>query len=270
MELEPRVVEAGSLKRWTKQALELVGRSFHAWFGLAVVLSLGAWFLEQLAYGASILLTTFGFALSSEIAAISDRQVLRISDFPDVVRAAVSQLIIEIRVLWLPVVLVVIVAPVLQFALYAWAIAYQAAHPTPPIAPVNYYQLTTWLFSQRSPFSASAWGSFSAATFYGYTRWRLGSLRYPLRRAFELSEEAAEALTVKAWIKNPQVSVNYSSFVLTMSMVAMVFLPILAPFLLCFLPALNYVAFREMFIDDKGNREPAKQSSTKPVMQGAF
>ena len=267
MVIEPRKVEPGFVKRWSKQALELMERSFHLWFGIAVVLSLAAWAGDRVFFGVSLALGTLLFAISAEIAVISDNDHFDIGDIPDIVAAAWQQALHELWTHRVGVILFVIAIPVVVLALAAGVDP--AKEPPPPPPPVTYGDPFVWLFSNSSPFSSAAWAAFIVANLYGYTKWGLNGMRYHLRRTFDLSEEAADILAEKAAQKNREVAAGFPLVMMSSLAVALIFLPILAPFVLCFVPALNYVAFREIFLDDKGNRQPARKTATKLATHGA-
>lgn len=257
MTLEPRLVKSGYAKRWCQQAFELVVRSFHLWFGLYFALSL---LLAVVPFGGLLAIPVgiFSYALSCELAALSDRGALTGSVLLERAKHCAqycAQTLWRIR-------LALGLAMVLSFLLVLGAVAVSrhAQAPAVPRAPADYHSIWTWLVGPDSPFLNSAvalWvGSFMAA---GFAR-RLPMLRYCLVQWS--SESAADVALDKTAHKNLMPSFFLEMLHMACLGVAVLIAPCLAPFLTCFLPAVTYVAFREMFIDDQGNRSLASRTSS--------
>lgn len=254
MTLEPRQVEDGYAKRWCRQALELVFRSFHLWFGLNFGLAL---VLAVLPFGGLVAIPVgvFAYVLSCELAALSDRSNLTLSTLRESIQQCAQY---TGRSLWNNRV-ALLIALVISFTLVLAisVAAREATASTPPRPAPDYGSIWTWLFGQDSPFLSFAvalWvGSFMAA---GFAR-RLPMLRYCLARWAD--ESAADVALEKAAQKNVFPSFFIEMLHMGCLTVSLVLAPSVAPFLMCFLPAVSYVAFREMFIDDQGNR-PAPEA----------
>lgn len=262
MVIEPRRVAPGYARRWSREALELVGRSFHTLFALALTTCGLTWVLEQ---AHLVVLTPFllAWALGAavEIVSISDNHVLRVSDLPGVFLTAARELFYEIRIS------ARYITGILVFAalLFAWS-AMQP--PLPRSVPADLSDPLVWLFSEASPLTPAAMMLFLAASLQRYTLLDLGGLRHPLRRQFGLDEAGVRLVLRQAADKNSQLSLQFALTTRLLMVIAIGGLPVLTPFLMCFMPALVYVAFREIFVDDKGNRKPAKQTSTQLALEG--
>jgi hypothetical protein len=222
------------------------------------------WVLEQ---AHLVLLTPFFLAwclgVGLEIVRVSDNHVLRMADLPEIFHAAARQLVHEVRVSARAILIIGIIAA----ALIAWSAA-QPASAARKLAEPDLSNPLVWLFSEASPFTPASLMLILAASLQRYTVLDLAGLRHPLRREFGLDESQVQLLLRQATQKNPKLGVELALAVRILILVAIWGLPGITPLLLCFLPALMYVAFREIFVDDKGNREPAKQTSTKLALEG--
>jgi len=260
--IEPRKVAPGFVRRWLAQSLELLTRAFHIWFGFSVVfcfITMGLGWLPELA---AIPLGLFGCIASVEIAATADNRDVRLADIPVILYTAALG---TIRDIWQKRWILLIVATYMLVQVYLG----HSAKPTPVrvVPPADLTNLLTWIATPDSPFIKSILVLLCGQMLQGHTA-ALGTLTHPLQRAFGVDESRARTLLHRAMFKNIPATAFLQIVPLSVLACAGVFLPIAAPLLMCFLPALSYVAFREMFIDDKGNREPANQASTKHALQG--
>lgn len=262
MVIEPRKIEPGFVRRWFSQSFELIGRAFHIWFGFAMVfclLTIGLGWLSELA---AIPFGLYACIVSIEFAATADNRVVKLSDLPTILHTAAVG---TVRDIWQKrwVLLIVAVYVLVQFYLG------NMPKPTPVReAPVpDLSSLWTWIATTDSPFFKSMLVLLCGQMLQGHTA-ALGTLSHPLQRTFDIPEGQVRTLLHRAMFKNLPATAFMQLVPLGLIIGASMFLPILAPFLVCLLPALSYVAFREMFVDDKGNREPAKQTATSAVAQG--
>lgn len=264
MVIEPRRVAPGYVRRWARQALELMGRSFHSLFALALVMCGVSWALEQ---AHLVLLTPFLLAWSMgaamEIVSISDNHVLRMADLPSIFATAAREVVYEARTAARTILFIGLIAALA----FAWVHMQPETAARKLVAP-DLSNPLVWIFSDASPFTPASMMLILAASLQGYTVLDLAGLRHPLRREFGLEEEQVKLLLRQASQKNSRPAIEMALAARGLILVAIWGMPGLTPLLLCFLPALTYVAFREIFIDDKGNREPAKQTSTKFALEG--
>jgi hypothetical protein len=262
MVIEPRKVASGFALRWFSQSFELIGRAFHVWFGFAMLFCIISMSLGWLPELAVLPLGLFGCIVSIEIAATADNQVVRLADMPTILHTAAVG---TVRDIWQKRWVILIVA------VYMLAQFYLGHLPKPsPVREAPTPDLTslwTWIASTDSPFFKSMLVLICGQMLQGHTA-ALGTLSHPLQRTFEIPEGQVRTLLHRAVFKNLPATAFMQAVPLGLIIAASMFLPILAPFLVCLLPALSYVAFREMFVDDKGNREPAKQAATSTVTQG--
>ncbi len=255
MTLEPRAVEDGYAKRWTHQSLDLVFRSFHWWFGIQLGLCL---LLALLPFGGLLALPAgvFAYALSCDLASLSDRSAVSLNAVLTSARACLGY---AGRLLWANRI-ALLLAMALSFALVFGLASMAKDSAATPAPAVDYRSIWTWVFAPHSPFltaAAALWvGSFMAA---GFAR-RAPMLRYCL--ASWAGEEQADICLEKAWRKNVLPVFFIEMLHMAALALTLFLLPIATPFLLCFLPAVSYVAFREMFIDDQGN-QPVKTAQRR-------
>lgn len=256
MMLEPRKVEPGFCRRWLQQAFGLLGRTFHLWFGLALCWSLLTWALGGNGLSA-IALGLFFYFFSVEMAAMSDQHVVRLGHVPGAVARAARGAVLE---LWEKR-FALLLAGVMVLGLLWWQpldpqaqaeLAAAAAAKTPP----DLGNPLTWLFSAESPLVYAAVSLFAGLLLQGKGL-HLVTLRYPLRRAFELSDDQVSLLLSQAAQKNRgTLTLMEAGMPIAVGLLVLLF-PGAVPLLACVLPAVSYVAFREIFIDDQGNRKQA-------------
>lgn len=262
MVIEPRKIAPGFARRWLSQSVELVGRAFHIWFGFAVLFCLITMVPGWLADVVAIPLGLFACIVSVEIAATADNQEVRLADLPGIVQVAAFG---TVRDIWQKRWVILVAALYVLYQLYTGSMHKSApAHPAPP---ADLTSLWTWIATPDSPLLRSVVVLLCGQMLQGHTA-TLGTLTYPLQRTFGVDESRARHLLHRAMFKNLAATLFMQVVPMLLLMGVAVFLPIVTPFLLCLLPALSYVAFREMFVDDKGNREPAKQASTQLAMEG--
>lgn len=268
MVIEPRSVAPGFTRRWSREALELMGRSFHTWFAVAVVLSLSIWALP----GSALLSVPLGllfYCVSTEIAAVSDQRVLRVTELPGIFQVALQECVRDLYAKrWVLLVSVALIA-----AAHLWVQAQPVQGPAASPAPVDLADPLTWVFGsllgKESPFISGAISLWAGAALQGRSAYALSSLVYPLRRTFGLQDEdQLSALTSKAMRRNPTVALLLGPVQVAVVIFTALALPILGPFLMCFLPAVSYVAFREVFVDDGGNREQVSERKRSLANQG--
>lgn len=266
MVIEPRVVAAGFVKRWVAQACELLNRSFHLWFGFSVVLCLLTWGIAQIAGPVHIFLGFFSYYVSSEMAAHADQHPLRLADMPTILGRAGSEAYKEVwKKRW-------VLLSIAATAVLLTYVVISALKPDEPVAKVviDYSDPMMWLFSAHSPLSDGAIALMLGATLQGRGG-LLPAMSYSLRRTFGLSDEAVERLANQGGRKNPRAALFLDGGQTIVLLYAALCLPVAAPLLLALAPAITYVAFREMFIDDKGNRVPKPvQATSRTLQEGAL
>ncbi len=262
MTLEPRTVDPGFTKRWSRHALELVLRSFHSWFSLGLAMT-------ALLYGASALWSPlvlpagmFCVALSTSMARMSDLSTLSVESFGTAVRDAGLYAVRLVRERIVMLIAVLIVGDLIARALMS------AVKDAPQVPAPDFSDPFTWLVGPQSPLVIAAAGLYVGAMFQS-SSFGFAGLSYPLRRAFGLDYATAESLLMRANMKNREASMFLEAMLMGTMMVTVIFVPALVPFALCFVPALLYVAYREVFEHGNGNTAEVRQGATKTAALGA-
>jgi hypothetical protein len=263
MVIEPRRIAAGFVRRWTSQAGELMSRAFHLWFGLSVVFCAISVVLGELEPLALLPLGLFFYFTSVEIAAAADEREVGLADLPGFLHTAAVGVAQDIWAKRWTLLIVTILVAVNHYD----QMTHPVAAPVRQMPPPDLSNVLTWVIGPASPLVHAVTVLIIGTLLQGET-FALSSLAYPLRRAFNVDNGQMRTLLYRACFKNPSVAMFLQTVPLALLLGAAMLLPILAPFLMCFLPALSYVAFREIFIDDNGNREPAKQRATSAIAQG--
>lgn len=261
MTLEPKTVEPGYLRRWTREACALWGANFHLWFALMLAPCLLAAMLGQsMVTGLTLLVVAyFTVHVSLEFAVTAEHGRVRLLQTPGILRAGVEGMGDELwrhrRVL--------VFAYALAFALMMWLkFRAQGAVEAPPVKAE--LGVLDWLFGIDSPLLSAATMSFIGFQGLRYNS-DLGYLNYPLRRMFGLDHAQASVLLTQASRKNVGATVTLELVVGFGSLLTILLAPGLAPFLMCFFGSFCYVACRDMF----GPGEPLHQPQELAVMQGA-
>lgn len=264
MVIEPRRIAAGFVRRWTSQAGELMSRAFHLWFGLSVVFCAISVVLGELEPLALMPLGLFFYFTSVEIAAAADEREVGLTDVPGFLHTAAVGVIHDI---WAKRGTLLIVS-ILVAASHYEAMMHPAVAPVSQAPPPDLSNVLTWVIGPASPLVHAVMVLLIGALLQGES-FALSSLSYPLRRAFQVDNGQLRTLLYRACFKNPSVAMFLQIVPLVLILGVAMLLPIITPFLMCFLPALSYVAFREIFVDDNGNRAPAKRRATRAVAQGS-
>lgn len=261
MTLEPKTVEPGYLRRWTREALALWGANFTLWFALMLAPCMLAVVLGQsLVTGLTLLVVAYATVHASlEFAVTAEHGRVRVSQLPGIMRAGVEGMGDE---LWRHR-HVLVIAYTLAFALTMWVrfAAHGGAEPAPAKASLG---VLDWLFGLDSPMLSAATMTFIGFQGLLYSS-QLGYLNYPLRRMFGLDHAQASLLLAQASRKNVGATVTLELVVGFGSLLSIMLAPGLAPFLMCFFGSFCYVACRDMF----GPGEPLHQPQGETAMQGA-
>ena len=267
MVIEPRVVAAGFARRWTGEAIELMTRSFHLWFGMAVLFCLFGAVANPMPPMAMIPFGLFFYFVSIEFAAASDEREVTVYDVMPILRTAAIGVIQDI---WAKRWVFLLVVGIMVYTLYFDAeMQKKAAEAEANARPVDLNNIMTWLVGPASPLAQTALIMLFGTVMQGRT-FALATLSYPLSRGFKMDDDQVTALIYKAFFKNLVPGVFLKIVPLMLLITVGLLLPVVMPFFMCFFPALSYVAYREIFIDGNGNQEPAKAKVRSVATQGAL
>ncbi len=234
--------------------MELLHRSFHAWFALAALFCLA---MAVVPYS-GVLAIPGGLAmyfLSIELAAFSDRQQLTLVDLPGLVQSATHHALELVwRRRW-----VLLVAFTVSYAMVL------AMPHSPRPEPVDTSSVWVWCFGIESPFVMAA-AALWAGTYYQGAGLQMAMMTYCVSRWARTDNDMSYRLVTRAAQKNFGAAVFLDGLHIGALLVALMAAPILTPLLFCVLPAVTYVAFREMFVDADGNRKPLAAPRLAPLL----
>jgi hypothetical protein len=241
MTLEPNTIPAGYLRRWLKEAVAMLWTNLSLWMALGLIviitmLSVGTGNIPAVL--SLMILGYFGLHLSFEVALVAEHGYVQPAQLAAIIAAAIRG---TAELLWRQ--RLQHVALFVFMGVWHLAVApYRTGTPSPQ--PELTWQV--WLFGLDSPLLAV-----SVAVFLGAQGTRnhkvMGNLAYPLARMHGLDVATVDVLLFKGRCKNVLVAVTLDVLSALVPMFAIVGAPLLAPLLLWLLPALCYVACREMF-----------------------
>lgn len=245
MLIEPRQVERGAVRRWSRQSFGLIRRGAFGWLAIALGFCLGMFLGQRVPLLLGVLALSSFFA-SILVAAHLDRPR---SAAPGGLLAMLRQ---HVRLI-LSFATAIACAGALIWMLLL-------ARPGVPWTTVFYTERNTvdvlspdgWIaLRQIFAFSAYALG----LTYFGLNIPGLTSLfQFPCTALLDLPWREAYRLSAAGAVKNlPAVLVVGLMFVILPVLAALV-LPPLVPLLYCFLAALCYVSFRDIFLGISDNR----------------
>lgn len=234
MLIEPHIVEAGFVKRWSIQALALIFRSPIIW----TFIVLSYFFLNFVNIAIyNLLCGTFLFILSLEFAAFTDFNKMNIDGFISCIKTSFKSLISSIK------------ERSIFLAIFA-------------VVTLSIESVTKQENSLFFPMMSSIFLSiifFSNLSLNNKGKYLL-ILSHPFKRAFECNDiKVVKVMCEKAANKNPLVLIFFDVFLLLVMVLSVVFLPFIAIFFAPFLPCLTYIAFREIFWGTKENQKQQEQ-----------
>lgn len=246
MLIEPREAEPGALWRWTRQASSLIGRAFGFWAGLALLMCLWMFLGQRLPIVDGILALAAFFA-SILIAAEVDRPQ----------RATLGQVLAMLRrhafdVLVFSAIIAAAGAVIWMLLLSRpgvpwWSPLYTERNIVTELS-------TNWYVATRQIFVYAAYAL--GLLYFGLNIPGLTSFfQFPCSTLLGLTFRDAYRLSAVGQIKNLPLVLMVGLLFVTLPVLWVLLLPPLVPLLYCFLGALTYVSFREIFLGIRNNRE---------------
>ncbi len=245
MTIEPRQVEPGALRRWTRLALRLIARGFGFWLGLVLLVCLWMFAGQRLPLVDGMLALSAYFA-SILIAAQLDR--------PE--RAGLSEVLSMLRAHAFEI--LVFAAIIAIAGAVIWMLL--LAPPGVPWYTVIYSERNTvevlsdnWLAALRQIFVYAAFAL--GLLFFGQNIPGLTSFfQFPCITLLGLPFRDAWRLSAYGQVRNLPAMLLIGLMFTLLPVLALLLLPPLIPLLYCFLGALTYVGFREIFLGISDNR----------------
>lgn len=245
MLLEPRKVPPGAVLRWSSQALRLIGRGLGAWFGLVVLLCVAIFAGQRLPLvsGALALLAFFGSII---IAARLDQADS--ASFTEIM----TTLRQHGRILVAYSVGIALAGALIWFVFLSrpgtawWTVLYSERNVVTALS-------ADWFLASRQLFVYSAY-ALGLILFVLNIPGLTSFLQFPCNTLLGLTFREAYRLGAAAQMKNLVPMLGIGLLFVVLPVAAALLLPPLVPALYCFLGALAYVAFREIFLGIAENR----------------
>lgn len=236
--IKPRAVAPGALKRWSHQAAALVGRQFHLWLCLSC-LNAGILFMLAKMPPLALLAGQTAFLWSMAIAARSDHERLTPAEL-------VRLLPIALRGVWqfmmdYPFMVVIFLVLTVWDGPATW-IQHAERHLVLPPYPDWLSPRMLWVAGASLMFTTGAMGDLEGEVYV-----------YAIRDWHETPPEAARKLVREGVRKNRLVLFCLSVSCVLAAMALTLLFSWLIPLLYCLIPALFYVAFRDIFLHQDEN-----------------
>jgi hypothetical protein len=270
--LSPKTIEPGHLARWLKRSFAVLGRNFHIWFALSLAFCALCHYLRNWSILALLPLGVLFSFFSSEMAELS---FYRSGSLLDVIRLigyasheTMKQLWAQrwrlLRTLLLFVVVVLVYAGYLLYRLRTESVEQVFA-----TSGDDGFSLWTWIFGPSSPLQAAAYSLIFGNIVTSRTQ-IMGFLERHIMRCFQIDAEGAHYLRIIAVYRNFRIFRQYhileSAGILCIAM----WLPGLAPILICLVPTVHFIIFKELFDDDGLEAlDSTKQAVPMPAHAGS-
>jgi hypothetical protein len=255
MVLEPRQAAPGALRRWSVQALGLISRGLSVWLGLILLLCLAIFAGQRLPLisGVLALMAFFGSIL---VAARLDRaQGASFTDVLVTLRQHGRSLVAFSGVIALAGALVWVLflaRPEVSW----WNVLYTERNIVTALSE-------NWFVALRQVFVYSAYAL--GLLFFGLNIPGLTSfLQFPCTTLLGLPFRAAYQAGAAAQMKNLGPMLGVGLLFILLPVIAVLAFPPLVPLLYCFLGAVAYVSFREIFLGVGENQARASADLRLP------
>jgi hypothetical protein len=243
--LVPRQVEPGAVWRWSAQAWQLIMRGFGMWFGLATLLSLWMFFGRRLPLLDGMLALTTFFA-SILVAACLDRgEFVTVSE-------VLRSLRLEARAILGFSAAIACVGAIIWMLLLArpgvaWWNAFYTERNAVKVLSADWYVATRQIYV----YSAYALGlSYFGLNLPGLTSF----FQFPCMTLLGLPVRTAYSLGAAGQLSNLPAMLAVGLMFILLPVILVLLLPPIVPLLYCFLGALCYVSFRDIFLGVSENR----------------
>jgi len=258
MVVEPRQAAPGALRRWSVQALRLIARGVSVWLGLIMLLCLAMFAGQRLPLisGVLALMAFFGSVL---VAGRLDR--VDETSFTDVLGTLRQH---GRTLLAFSTVIAVAGALVWVFFLARpevtwWNVLYTERNVVTALSE-------DWFVALRQVFVYSAYAL--GLLFFGLNIPGLTSfLQFPCTTLLGLPFRAAYQAGAAAQMKNLGPMLGVGLLFILLPVVAVLLLPPAVPLLYCYLGALAYVSFREIFLGRGENEVRARAGRRLPALR---
>ncbi len=259
MLIEPRQARPGALRRWSVEAVGLIGRGISVWLGLILLLCLAIFAGQRLPLVSGILALMAFFGSILVAARLDQSGPVSLTEVLATLRRHGPTLVgysVVIAVAGALVWILFLARPGIPW----WNVLYSERNIVAVLSD-------NWYIALRQVFVYSAYAL--GLLFFGLNIPGLTSfLQFPCTTLLGLPFRTAYQAGAAAQMKNLGPMLGVGLLFIALPVVAVLLLPPLVPLLYCFLGALAYVAFREIFLGIQGNRArmtvPARASLGRP------
>ena len=245
MIIEPRQAEPGALRRWSRLALYLIARGFSFWLGLVLLACLWMFAGQRLPLIDGMLALAMFFA-SILIAARLDRpERTSLSDVLKMLRAHAFEILVFATIIAVAGALIWIF--LLARPEMPWYAVFYTRHASVEALSDN------WFVALRQIFVYAAYAL--GLLYFGLNIPGLTSFfQFPCTTLLGLPFRDAYRLGAMGQVRNLPAVLAVGLMFILLPVLSVLLLPILVPLLYCFLGAVTYVGFREIFLGIRDNR----------------
>jgi hypothetical protein len=257
--IEPRQADPGALQRWSGQAVQLIRRGLGFWAGMMLLVCLAIFAGQRLPLVAGVLALTAYFG-SIVIAARLDRpEPATLTDVMEAMRVHGRSIMAFAAV--------IAGVGALVWSLFLarpgvawWSVFYTERNVVAALSE-------NWFLSLRQIFAYSAYAL--GLCYFGLNIPGVTSFfQFPCVALLGVPYREAYRLSAAAQMKNlaPMLAVGLAFVVLPFA--CAMALPPAVPLLYCFLGALSYVAFRDIFLDIRDNQAVVPAAAPRRAIGG--
>lgn len=255
MVIEPRQASPGALRRWSVQALRLIARGLSVWLGLILLLCLAIFAGQRLPLVSGVLALMAFFGSILVAARLDQADAASLTDVLATLRRHGPSLVLFS--------VVIAVACALVWVLFLarpgvpwWHVVYTERNVVTALSE-------NWFVALRQVFVYSAYAL--GLLFFGLNIPGLTSLlQFPCTTLLGLPFRAAYQAGVAAQMKNLGPMLCVGLLFILLPVITVLLLPPAVPLLYCFLGALVYVSFREIFLGVGDNRARVRAARRLP------
>jgi hypothetical protein len=257
MVIEPRQVPAGALLRWTGQALQLISRGLGAWLGLILLVCLAIFAGQRLPLISGVLSLLALFSSILVAARLDQADQASITDVLVTLRQHGKSLLaysIAIALAGAIIWVLLLSRPGVPW----WTVLYSERNIVTALSE-------SWFIALRQVFVFSAYAlglSFFGLNIPGLTSF----LQFPCTTLLGLPVRAAYRAGAAAQMKNLAAMLGVGLLFILLPVIAVLLVPPLVPLLYCFLGALAYVSYREIFLGVGNNCARATAGRPLPAL----
>lgn len=255
MLIEPRKAQPRALRRWSLQALQLIARGFGFWLGMVLLLCLAIFAGQRLPLVGGVLalagffgsiviaaaLDQAGPVAAAEVLAALGRHQRAIATFAGII-AATGALV------WI----LLLAKPDVSW----WNVFYTERNVVTVLSP-------DWFTALRQIFVYSAYAL--GLCYFGLNIPGLTSFfQFPCATQLGMPFRDAYRLGTQGQMQNLLPMLGVGLLFISLPVAAVLLFPPVVPLLYCFLGALAYVSFREIFLGRPDNRVGVRSAALAP------